>query len=121
MGILEGEPGVGKTRLLEEAATMADQHGALVIWGRCLEGDGTPSMWPWEQALGAIVDSLPALEREKWLASELGNLLGPGSDAVRRFPTAAPVPALRAGCRPRQKRLGTTTDTPDPRRPAVGR
>ncbi|MFG1871566.1 BTAD domain-containing putative transcriptional regulator [Micromonospora arborensis] len=86
IGILEGEPGVGKTRLLEEAATMADQHGALVIWGRCLEGDGTPSMWPWEQALSAVVDSLPALEREKWLASELGILLGPGSDAVRAVP-----------------------------------
>ncbi|MBL7500480.1 AAA family ATPase [Frankia sp. CN7] len=73
--IVEGEPGVGKTRLLEQAAAVADGRGALVAWASCLEGDGTPSMWPWEQALSAILDSLPASAREKWLASELGSLL----------------------------------------------
>ncbi|MEO3862115.1 AAA family ATPase [Acrocarpospora sp. B8E8] len=75
LGIVEGEPGAGKTRLLEEAAAAADQRGALVVWASCLEGDGTPSMWPWEQALTIVLDSLPGLAREKWLASELGRLL----------------------------------------------
>ncbi|GLY28840.1 hypothetical protein Kisp02_22050 [Kineosporia sp. NBRC 101731] len=73
--IVEGEPGVGKTRLVQEIATEASRRGALVVWGSCLEGDGTPSMWPWEQALGPILDSLPAPSREKWLASDLGSLL----------------------------------------------
>lgn len=86
IGIVEGEPGVGKTRLLEEAAAVAGRHGALVVWGACLEGDGTPAMWPWEQALGAIVETLPAPSREKWLASELGILLGPRDDAIRAVP-----------------------------------
>ncbi|MFK3979681.1 ATP-binding protein [Micromonospora sp. NPDC050397] len=75
LAIVEGEPGVGKTRLLEEAADVADQRGARVVWASCLEGDGTPSMWPWEQALTTILDSLPALARENWLATELGGLL----------------------------------------------
>ncbi|MEV0315423.1 ATP-binding protein [Nonomuraea fuscirosea] len=76
LAVVEGEPGSGKTRLLEEAAAdAADRHGALVAWASCLEGDGTPSMWPWEQALTAVLDSLPALAREKWLAGELGRLL----------------------------------------------
>ncbi|WP_416960851.1 ATP-binding protein [Streptomyces sp. Agncl-13] len=75
LGIVQGEPGVGKTRLLQEIAAEASRRGALVVWGSCLEGDGTPSMWPWEQALRPILDGLPAPLREKWLASELGGLL----------------------------------------------
>jgi DNA-binding SARP family transcriptional activator len=86
IGIVEGEPGVGKTRLLEEAAAVAGRHGALVVWGACLEGDGVPAMWPWEQALGAIVETLPAESREKWLASELSVFLGPRDDAIRAVP-----------------------------------
>ncbi|MBB2948750.1 DNA-binding SARP family transcriptional activator [Actinoplanes lutulentus] len=74
--IVEGEPGVGKTRLVREIATEADRRGALVVWGSCLEGDGTPSMWPWEQTLRPILDSLPTPLRE----SELGSLVEPRDD-----------------------------------------
>ncbi|MFD1545899.1 BTAD domain-containing putative transcriptional regulator [Nonomuraea guangzhouensis] len=80
LGIIEGEPGSGKTRLLEEAAAAAERRGALVVWASCLEGDGTPSMWPWEQALTIVLDNMPAPAREKWLASELGRLLEPRDD-----------------------------------------
>ncbi|MFC6083534.1 ATP-binding protein [Sphaerisporangium aureirubrum] len=82
LGIVEGEPGAGKTRLLEEIAAVADRRGALVVWASCLEGDGTPSMWPWEQALTVVLDSLPAAAREKWLAGELGRLVEAGDDAA---------------------------------------
>jgi tetratricopeptide (TPR) repeat protein len=75
--IVEGEPGVGKTRLLEEAGAEGSRRGALVIWCRCLEGDGTPSMWPWVQAVGALLEGLPAAAREEWYAGELGRLVGP--------------------------------------------
>jgi DNA-binding SARP family transcriptional activator len=75
LAVVEGEPGVGKTRLLEEVAAEADGRGMRVVWASCLEGDGTPAMWPWEQALTAVVDSLPAPAREKWLAGDLGGLL----------------------------------------------
>ncbi|GIF25479.1 hypothetical protein Ate02nite_82090 [Paractinoplanes tereljensis] len=87
--IVEGEPGVGKTRLVQEIATEASRRGALVVWGSCLEGDGTPSMWPWEQTLRPILDSLPALLREKWLASELGGLLESRDDG---YPIAPAIP-----------------------------
>ncbi|WP_218136314.1 BTAD domain-containing putative transcriptional regulator [Nonomuraea jiangxiensis] len=91
LAVVEGEPGAGKTRLLEEAAAAADQRGALVVWASCLEGDGTPSMWPWEQALTVVLDSLPALAREKWLAGELGRLLESRDDEA-----APPVSGGRA-------------------------
>ncbi|MEV4348221.1 BTAD domain-containing putative transcriptional regulator [Actinoplanes sp. NPDC049596] len=64
--VVQGEPGVGKTSVLEEAAERAGRAGALVVWGHCLEGEGTPSMWPWTQVTAALVESLPAAERERW-------------------------------------------------------
>jgi DNA-binding SARP family transcriptional activator len=84
--IVEGEPGVGKTRLVREIATEASRRGVLVVWGSCLEGDGTPSMWPWEQTLRPILDSLPAPLREKWLASEVGGLLESRDDDYAAAP-----------------------------------
>ncbi|MEV4629651.1 BTAD domain-containing putative transcriptional regulator [Micromonospora sp. NPDC049523] len=75
--VVEGEPGVGKTRLLEEVVGEAERRGALVVWGRCLEGDGTPSMWPWVQAVGAVLEGLPVALQEGWRAGELGRLLEP--------------------------------------------
>nr|MDT0660709.1 BTAD domain-containing putative transcriptional regulator [Micromonospora sp. DSM 115978] len=92
IAFVEGEPGVGKTRLLQEAAAVADRHDALVVWGSCLEGDGTPSMWPWVQALGAIVDTLSTPWREKWSVSDLGGLLEPGEDGA----AARTVPDINA-------------------------
>ena len=88
LAVVEGEPGVGKSRLLEEIAVEADRRGALVVWGRCLEGDGTPSMWPWVQVVGAVLDALSAAVREEWLAGELGRLLEPRDDVL----TASVIP-----------------------------
>ncbi|WP_305025012.1 AAA family ATPase [Actinoplanes sp. ATCC 53533] len=75
--LVEGEPGMGKTRLLEETTTQAARQGALIVWGRCLEGDGTPSMWPWIQAVGTLLDSVPPSVRQEKLAGELGRLAQP--------------------------------------------
>ena len=49
--LLEGEPGIGKTRLADEFAARAQGEGALVLWGRCWEGGGAPSYWPWVQVV----------------------------------------------------------------------
>ncbi|MFJ3799489.1 ATP-binding protein [Streptomyces sp. NPDC090088] len=75
--LVEGEPGVGKTRLLEVAGAEANRQGALVVWGRCLPGDGTPSMWPWAEVIGALLDEVPTAAREDWQAGELGRLVTP--------------------------------------------
>ncbi|MEV4539243.1 AAA family ATPase [Asanoa sp. NPDC049518] len=82
LALVQGEPGVGKTRLLEEVAAEAERSGALVAWGRCLEGNGAPSMWPWVQAVGAVVDALSPEARERWRATELGPLLQPATVPV---------------------------------------
>src|SRR5215207_9539660 len=53
LALLEGEPGIGKTRLAEEVATIAQRQDVEVRWGRGYEGDGAPALWPWLQVLRA--------------------------------------------------------------------
>jgi predicted ATPase len=53
--LLAGEPGIGKTRLVEELAGEAARRGAQVLWGRCWESEGAPLFWPWVQILRVAV------------------------------------------------------------------
>jgi DNA-binding SARP family transcriptional activator len=78
--VVDGEPGVGKTRLLQEMTAQAERWGALVAWGMCLEGDGTPSMWPWVKIVGAMLASLSTEERAQWLAGDLSRVVEPAKD-----------------------------------------
>src|SRR6185436_2813868 len=52
--LLVGEPGIGKTRLADEASDDARARGFEVAWGRCWEGDAPPAFLPWTQVLRAI-------------------------------------------------------------------
>lgn len=56
--VVEGEPGVGKTRLAEELARGAE--GVAVAWGRCAEEPGAPPFWPWTQVLRELHADAPA-------------------------------------------------------------
>ncbi|GAA1279240.1 BTAD domain-containing putative transcriptional regulator [Pseudonocardia aurantiaca] len=86
--LLEGEPGVGKSRLMEEIADHAEDRGALVVWGHCLEGEGRPTMWPWVETVSSLFDVMPQERREQWATRDLGHLIG--SRAER--PTAPAIP-----------------------------
>src|SRR5277367_1369148 len=55
--LVSGEPGIGKTRCAEALADVAEDQGALVLWGRCHEEAGAPPYWPWVQILRAYVDA----------------------------------------------------------------
>ena len=57
--LISGEPGIGKTRLVEELTTYDHLKDALVLWGRCYRGAGAPPYWPWMQIIRAYsVDGL---------------------------------------------------------------
>jgi len=47
--MLVGEPGIGKTRTVQELSTYARMRGAKVLWGRAHEASGAPAYWPWIQ------------------------------------------------------------------------
>jgi hypothetical protein len=52
--LLSGEPGIGKTSLLDQLAADARAAGMLVAWGTCWDGDGAPGYWPWQRVLSAV-------------------------------------------------------------------
>jgi DNA-binding SARP family transcriptional activator len=54
--LIAGEPGIGKTRLAEEAVQLATAGAFRTSWGRCWEGDGAPALWPWVQVVRDLVD-----------------------------------------------------------------
>ncbi|MBG0828906.1 AAA family ATPase [Planomonospora sp. ID67723] len=49
--LIEGEAGIGKTRLAQAAAAEAAARGMTVLWGRCVDTATAPPFWPWVQAL----------------------------------------------------------------------
>jgi class 3 adenylate cyclase len=51
--LITGEPGIGKTRLMQEVAGVALDQGWRVLVGRCWEEGGAPAYWPWIQIVRA--------------------------------------------------------------------
>ena len=57
--LIAGEAGIGKTRLMAEAARAASDAGSTVLYGRCDEDLGAPYQ-PFAEALGEYVEHGPA-------------------------------------------------------------
>jgi DNA-binding SARP family transcriptional activator/tetratricopeptide (TPR) repeat protein len=53
--LVSGEPGIGKSRLMDEFARRARPRGVRVLSGRCWEAGGAPAYWPWCQSIRAYV------------------------------------------------------------------
>src|SRR5262249_39815327 len=82
LAMLVGEPGIGKTRRLQEFGETARTEGALVLGGRCYEGEASRPYGPFVEALG---DYVRATDTELLRAD-----LGFGAAPLARL-----VPALR--------------------------
>ena len=57
--LLTGEPGIGKTRLLDEVALRTAQDGAVVLRGSASEAEGMPPFLPFLEALGRYIRVTP--------------------------------------------------------------
>ena len=68
--LVAGEPGVGKTRLAEEASHVARGLGLLCGWGRATHEEGCPPYWPFRQVVRE-------LRKSGRIPADLA-LLGPG-------------------------------------------
>ena len=96
---VEGEAGIGKTRLLSEAESIAEAEGTRVVRGAGWSDAATPAFWVWTQVLRRLLDGeVPAGHRAR-PAVALVPELAPGAPAVAdhtsdRFPLFDAVHAV---------------------------
>ena len=81
-----GEPGIGKTRIVQELETYARMRGGEVLWGRAHAATGAPSYWPWVQVIRSHVAAAGS--------DELRSQLGTAAPEVARI-----VPEVRGAYR----------------------
>jgi tetratricopeptide (TPR) repeat protein len=62
VSLISGEPGIGKSRMVEAVAGLAEERGMEVHWGRCWEAGGAPAYWPWIQVLRSILATSEAID-----------------------------------------------------------
>jgi hypothetical protein len=86
--LLVGEPGIGKTRLLEEVAHQARGAGFAVLTGRCSRDQGAPPMWPWTGVLRDLGRQVPLSELDVD-AGPVQRLLADGGDGPDHDPADA--------------------------------
>jgi class 3 adenylate cyclase/tetratricopeptide (TPR) repeat protein len=88
--LLAGEPGVGKTRLAQEATLLAQNYGFLLTVGRCYEQQQSAPFYPFRDALVMLYAVAPAAVRngaaQRWpylarlLPDQLGSSASTSSD-----------------------------------------
>ncbi|HWN32024.1 MAG TPA: BTAD domain-containing putative transcriptional regulator [Pseudonocardia sp.] len=60
--VLEGEAGIGKTRLAEAGRDIAEARGIRTVWSSTMPDMAAPPLWPWEQVLRGLGLPAPAAE-----------------------------------------------------------
>ena len=75
--LVTGEAGMGKSRLVESAASFARSRGVRVVSGRCWEAVDAPPYWPWIQVLRQLCSELNDAELNGSVpgASEIAHLV----------------------------------------------
>jgi len=67
--LCQGEPGIGKTRLIEDLVQIATERGALVAWGLATDSFGAPPHWEWWQILRRVAKDIDVLKVADGLGS----------------------------------------------------
>jgi hypothetical protein len=89
VALIAGEPGIGKTRLLEELEALGGERGFLVAWGRGWELGSAPTYWPWIEVLRTVL----ARRSSKGAATEVVRLLPEVSLGAKRSGSDAQGPS----------------------------
>jgi hypothetical protein len=87
--LVTGEPGIGKSRLMDEFSQVAVQLGWRVLFGRCWEGGGAPAYWPWmqvvQQAGGQFEQLTPRQEIESASGAQTSRRIATNDPETVRF------------------------------------
>ncbi len=95
--VIEGEPGIGKTRLADELRELAEARGAVAVWGRSDEGGAAPALWPWLPPLRSLAAQSPSVPPavSHLLSGEAP--VGAGQERAAQFERFEAVAALLDG------------------------
>lgn len=86
--LLVGEPGIGKSRTAERALERVGTRAGRHV-GRCFEGEGAPSFWPFVQILRSLLDEIDEDESAEPLRSGDADLLPLVPELAERLPRLA--------------------------------
>ena len=89
-----GEPGIGKTRLVEELASYAAVRGAQVCWGHSYEGEVGVAYLPFVEGFRAYVRNRSDEQLSTELATGGAEVATLVSELRQRFPDLPPSPPL---------------------------
>ena len=93
--LISGEPGVGKTSLVAQAARSVHHGGATVLYGGCDEDLAVPYK-PWVEALTPLVQSLGDEVLRRFTESNGLTLARLVPDLARRLGEQPPAPAAES-------------------------
>ena len=98
LAVIEGEAGIGKTRLADELAGHARSLGASVVRGRCYEEEAGVAYGPFIEGLRGVLAAGPSLDQvpRHWLA-EASRLLPELVEAYPGLPEPGPLDGPAAG------------------------
>ena len=97
--LVTGEPGIGKTRLLDEIAMRAAHDGAVVLRGGASEAEGMPPYLPFLEALGRYIQETPVDQLRTQVAATsplLASILPELLTHLGEFPVSLPLPTEQA-------------------------
>jgi ATP/maltotriose-dependent transcriptional regulator MalT len=102
VALVTGEPGIGKTSLLNEFACRAEQQGATILKGGASEAEGMPPYLPFLEALGSYIRAAPPDQLRAQVGTEsaiLATILPELLVYLEEPPTSYPLPAEQARLR----------------------
>src|SRR6266516_355075 len=97
--LVAGDPGIGKTRLLDEIARQTAQDGAIILQGGASEAESMPPYLPFVEALGRYIQLTPLDQLRTHVAAApqvLATLLPELITRLGELPASAPLPPEQA-------------------------
>jgi len=91
VAVVIGEPGIGKTRLVQELENYAATRGAQISWGRSAEASGATAYWPWIEVGEAPTSDLDLLASDNPVLVQRARQL---SELERLFPSIRQLPGF---------------------------
>ena len=92
--LIDGEPGVGKTRLTEELVAEARARGCLTLTGHCYEAAGTPPFIPFVEILERAAKVVQRAAFRETLGDAAGEIARIMPELRRIFPDLPPPTEL---------------------------